>query len=249
VDSSRYLEWLDEDYSLFRDAVAAAEPSVTVPSCPGWTMDALARHLATVYLHKVTVLRSGSWPQDWPPPGLAAEPGLALLARAYRALTAELIARGPGAAAVTWYEPDQTVGFWFRRMALETVIHRIDAEQAAGLPPTHVPDDLAADGIDEVLTRFLAYFSPEALSSVEQPEGTGTIVVTAGPASWTVRPQPSCEVSVDPGVHGEPRVRVEGAPGPLLRWLWGRAGDDAVRVSGDPAWAHYLRRMLTATTQ
>ena len=46
-----------------------------------------------------------------------------------------------------------------------------------------------------------------------------------------------------------PRARVEGAPGSLLRWLWGRAGDDAVRVTGDPAWADYLRRMLIAATQ
>ena len=45
------------------------------------------------------------------------------------------------------------MGFWFRRMAHETVIHRVDAELAAGLPTAHVPDDLAIDGIDEV-SRF-----------------------------------------------------------------------------------------------
>jgi len=27
------------------------------------------------------------------------------------------------------------------------------------------------------------------------------------------------------------------------------AGDDAIRVTGDPAWAVYLRRMLVAATQ
>jgi uncharacterized protein (TIGR03083 family) len=254
VDSARYLECLDEEYSLFRDAAAAADSSVPVPSCAGWTMDTLVRHLARVYLHKVTLLRTGDWPKNWPPPGLAAEPGLALLARAYRALTAELIARGPSAAAVTWYEPDETAGFWFRRMAQETVIHRVDAELAAGLVPTHVPEDLAADGIDEVLTCFLACFSPEAIAEMAGerlagPDGAETIVVTAGAASWTIRPFRSCEVTVQRGVHGEQQVRVEAAPGPLLRWLWGRAGDDAVRVTGDAAWADYLRRMLAATTQ
>jgi len=254
VDSSRYLECLDEDYSLFRDAAAAVDGGGPVPSCPGWTMDHLVRHLATVYLHKATVLRTGQWPPDWPPRGLAKEPRLALLARSYRELTAQLSAHGPATPAVTWYEPDETAGFWFRRMAQETVIHRIDAEQAAGLPPTHVPDDLAADGVDEVLTCFLAYFSPEAIAEMAGerlagPDGAETIVVAAGAVSWTVRPLRSCEVSVQAGVHGQPQARVEGAPGPLLRWLWGRAGDDAVRVSGDRAWADYLRRMLTATTQ
>ncbi len=42
---------------------------------------------------------------------------------------------------------------------------------------------------------------------------------------------------------------VEGPPDLLLRWLWGRAGDGAVRVTGDPAWASYLRRMLVSVTR
>jgi hypothetical protein len=33
----------------------------------------------------------------------------------------------------------------------------------------------------------------------------------------------------------------------MLRWLWGRAGDDTVQLTGDPAWASYLRRLLAAT--
>ena len=42
---------------------------------------------------------------------------------------------------------------------------------------------------------------------------------------------------------------MEGAPDLLLRWLWGRADDSAVRVTGDPAWAGYLRRMLVSVTR
>jgi hypothetical protein len=44
-------------------------------------------------------------------------------------------------------------------------------------------------------------------------------------------------------------VVVQAAPDPLLRWLWGRAGEDAVRLTGEEAWAGYLRRMLAAVTQ
>jgi hypothetical protein len=44
-------------------------------------------------------------------------------------------------------------------------------------------------------------------------------------------------------------VLVQGPPGAVLRWLWGRAGDDAVQLAGDPAWADYLRRMLAAVTR
>ena len=82
--------------------------------------------------------------------------------------------------------------------------------------------------------------------------GQDTITVAAGRSAWTVRPSPSQVVVEDgaaerPGDH--PRVLVEGAPDLLLLWLWGRAGDDAVRLTGDPAWAGYLRRMLAAVTR
>jgi hypothetical protein len=212
----------------------------------------LVSHVALVYLHKVTLMRTGEWPGQWPPPGAAAEPPLALLGRGYGQLVAEFGARQPADAAPTWYEPDQTVAFWIRRMAQETVIHRIDAEQAAGLPVTGVPDDLAVDGVDEVLKRFLAY-DAEALGQLEGGhlaggDGHDAITVLAGRTAWTVRPSPR-EVVVHDGAAGDPRVVIAAAPDPMLRWLWGRAGDDAVRLTGDPQWAGYLRRMLAATTQ
>lgn len=136
-------------------------------------------------------------------------------------------------------------------MAQETVVHRIDAELAAGLPVTPVPDDLALDGVDEVLKRFLAY-DAEALGEIEgghlaRDGAQDTITVLAGQTAWTVRPAPA-QVVVDDGAAGNPRVVVRAAPDPMLRWLWGRAGDDAVTLAGDPAWAAYLRCLLAATT-
>src|SRR6266568_4818009 len=237
MEDSRYLQCLSADYGDLRDAASAAEPTANVPSCPGWTVSDLVRHVAEVYLHKVTLMRTGEEPEEWPPPSLAAEAPLAAL----------------GQAAPTWYDPDQTVGFWIRRMAQETVIHRIDAELAAGLPVTPVPDDLAADGVDEVLKRMLAYGSvtwPEDFAEIEGGHlaGPGEITVAAGQTAWTVRPSPHA-VEVDDGASPNPRVVIDGPSGNVLRWLWGRAGDDAVRMAGDAAWADYLRRLLAVATQ
>jgi len=253
MEASRYLQCLAADYGDLRDAASAAELTANVPSCPGWTMADLVRHVAQVYLHKVALMRTGEEPEEWPPPSLAAEPPLAALGRAYGALRAEFRTRGPGQPAPTWYDPDQTVAFWIRRMALETVIHRIDAELAAGLPVTPVPDDLAADGVDEVLKRMLAYASvtwPEDFAEMEGEHlaGPGEITVAAGQAAWTVRPSPP-EVEVEDGASDHPEVVIDGPPGNVLRWLWRRAGDDAVRMAGDAAWADYLRRMLAVVTQ
>jgi len=209
-----------------------------------------------VYLHKATSMRTGQIPESWPPPGLDDEPLLPLLKRTYGELMAEFSQRAPSDPTPTWYDPDQTVAFWIRRMAQETVIHRIDAEQAAGLPVTPVPDDLAVDGVDEVLKRFLAYDSvhwPDEFSQLPGGHLAGegsrdAIEVAAGPAAWTVRPSPR-EVIVEDGTSDHPRVTIEAAPEEMLRWLWGRTGDDAVRVAGDQEWADYLRRMLGEVTQ
>jgi uncharacterized protein (TIGR03083 family) len=257
VEESRFADCLAEEYSLLRDAAAATDLDAVVPCCPGWSMGDLVFHVARAYLHKVAVIRTGQWPRSWPPPGLAAEPRLALLARAYGELTAEFAARDPAQPALTWYEPDETIGFWVRRMAQETVIHRIDAELTAGLPSVRVPDDLALDGVDEVLVRFLACFSPGAIADadVEHPASfdpdADAIVVTSAGRSWTVRPSSSNEVTVTDGAASRAATRAElsAPPDPMLRWLWGRIGDDAITVDGDPAWAAYLRRLLAATTQ
>jgi uncharacterized protein (TIGR03083 family) len=248
VDESRFADCLADDYPLLRDAAASVDLDVSVPTCPGWTMGDLIYHVAEVYLHKVTIMRTGDWPRPWPPAELAAEPRLALLGRAYGALTAEFGAHDPAEPIPTWYEPDETVAFWLRRMAQETVIHRIDAELAAGLKATRVPDDLALDGIDEVLTRFLGYLSPPR-ADVPHLVGPGPIVVTAGSRSWTVSPSRSDEVTVREGADYQARAEVRAEPDRMLRWLWGRAGDDVVAVDGDPAWVDYLRRLLTAATQ
>ena len=252
MDESRYLECLAADHGDLRDAAASVELTTPVPNCPGCTVGDLVFHVAEVYLHKVTVMRTGEWPEQWPPPGAAVAPELPLFGRAYGELIAEFRARQPTDPAPTWYDPDQTVAFWIRRMAQETVVHRIDAEQAAGLPVTTVPDDLAVDGVDEVLKRFLGYdFSGLGqLEGGHPADGSGqdTITVLAGQTAWTVRPSPR-EVVVEDGASENPRAVIQAAPDPLLRWLWGRAGDDAVRLTGDAAWAGYLRRMLAAATR
>jgi uncharacterized protein (TIGR03083 family) len=259
MENSRYMECLSSDYADLRDAAASAELTAPVPCCPGWTMADLVFHVGEVYLEKATSVRTGQSPQEWPPPGLAEEAPLALLARAYGELIVELSTRDPGSPTPTWYEPDQTVGFWIRRMAQETVIHRIDAEQAAGLPVTPVPDDLAIDGIDEVLRVFLSYASvnwPDEFSQMKGghlagEDGQETITITAGPdplAAWTLRPSPRGVLVAD-GAGDGPRVALEAAPDPMLRWLWGRAGDDVLKVTGDPAWVAYLRRMMAEITQ
>ncbi|WP_412540667.1 maleylpyruvate isomerase family mycothiol-dependent enzyme [Longispora sp. K20-0274] len=226
-----------------RLTAVATDLGARVPSCPDWTVEDLVRHVALVYLHKVQCMRLGKHPADWPP-DLSAEPALALLTRAYAELEAEFAARTPESAAYTWFDPDQTVGFWIRRMAHEAAVHRVDAELAAGLV-TPVAAGLATDGVDEVLRIFLAWTSiewPEDYTLADSP----TIEVRTGGRSWFVRPT-LAGVFVD--TEGEAATTVSGEPSDVLLWLWRRVGDEAVTITGDPAGAKTLHALLEAGTQ
>lgn len=251
MESARLLDALAKDFARLREVATTADLARPVPSCPGWTIADLVRHVGEVYLHKVECMRLGSHPEPWPPAGISAEEPVALLDRSYAALSAEFSSRAPGDAAFTWYGPDQTVGFWIRRMAQETVIHRVDAETSAGVELTDIPDDLALDGIDEFLVAFVEYGSktwPDEYGDVlATTDGRSVRLETAG-ASWLVRPTPEAVEFRASDLDGASAV-VSAKPPALLLWAWNRSGGETVTTSGDPELLTDLRRVFTAGAQ
>ena len=214
----------------------------------------LTRHVGGVYLHKALAMREGAEP-EWPPTDLDAEEPLSLLDRGYAELLREFSIRKPEDPTGTWYTPDQTVGFWIRRMAQETVIHRIDAELGTGQPVTPVPDDLAIDGIDELLKVFVAYSVAEWGEDFTDilagsPGWTSTVRTDGG--AWRVRSGPGlCAVEDDPGDNSAD-VTVSGTPAAVLRWAWNREtlGQPAgVTVEGPGEAVEQLRRLIVTATQ
>src|SRR5579859_7182408 len=115
MEFARYPDCLAADFARLQ-AVAHIDQSAAVPTCPAWSVADLTRHVAEVYLHKAAAIRDGAEPQEWPPRHLALEEPLALLDRAYGELRHEFATREPSDRAGSWYTPDQTVGFWMRRM-------------------------------------------------------------------------------------------------------------------------------------
>jgi uncharacterized protein (TIGR03083 family) len=257
MDDKRLLDSYAADYARLRE-VAARDLAAAVPTCPGWTVADLVRHVALVYLHKAETIRLGQWPEPWPPAGIDDEEPIALLARTHDELKAQFAAHNPSDPALTWHPPEQTVRFWIRRMAQETAIHRIDAELAAGEPVAPIPDDLAVDGIDELLRIFLAYdddaWAEEAGPILATSPGHRVAVRVPG-AEWMIETSPTSlavttafgaaigrldETHVDAAITGP-------APG-VLRRLWNRGGEP-VTESGDQAALIEVRELLTAATQ
>jgi uncharacterized protein (TIGR03083 family) len=265
MENSRFLECLDADYRRMRAIVPGhlAEP---VPTCPEWSVDDLTWHVGLVYLHKATAMREGAEPEQWPPDYDDDASALELIDDAYRQLVEQFTARDPAEASGTWYGPDQTVGFWIRRMAQETVIHRIDAELGVRQQVTPVADDLAADGIDELLRVFVAYSVSESADHFTEALGGSpghTYLITAeataaSPSvSWLISTSPGqFAVAGGPGVEfsdaTSPDVTISGTPTDVLRWAWNREtqGEPSrVTVGGESGALAEFRRCVVIATQ
>jgi uncharacterized protein (TIGR03083 family) len=241
MDADGYLAHLRADAARLAAAAGAAGLDAPVPSCPEWTVRDLVEHTGSVYSHKVACIRLGSRPPEgaWDLAPAAGADHLAWFGERLDELVAELVARGPAAPAYTWYPPDQTVGFWYRRMAQETVVHRVDAELAAGAR-TPVDAAIATDGVDELLATFLGgpWWEEEP-----EPAATGaTFALRAGDDGWLVRLEPTA-VPVTRGA-GDAAATVSGTPEDLLLWLWGRAAG-GVTTTGDVT---ELRQRLALVT-
>ena len=187
MDHARRCDLLAAEVERAARVVDEVPAEAAVPSCPEWTVGDLALHLGRVH----------RW-ADGLVGALAGEPQAALgafadpgpptagwLRSGGASLLGTLRAADPDAPMWAW-GADQHVRFWSRRQLHETLVHRIDAELAGGLPSTAAPE-VAADGIDELLVNLpaAARFSPK----VANLRGDGrrlALETSDAERSWTI---------------------------------------------------------------
>jgi uncharacterized protein (TIGR03083 family) len=162
----RYMEPSEHILTLGRDGAELAAAATTaglradVPSCPGWQVRDLLRHLG--YVHRwaasyVTEQRKDPADELTEAEQLAGGPADDELIAWYRdsnaVIAAALATADPGLSCWTFLPAPSPLAFWARRQAHETAIHRADTQLAAGQQPAFEAQ-FAADGIDELLTGF-----------------------------------------------------------------------------------------------
>ena len=141
---------------LLRSCIDGADLTVPVPSCPGWNVGQLLRHLGGAQRWALGVVASRA---DAPVP----EPGdvrdLSAYARQDPAVVGPWLAEGAAALAGAlrtagpdaplWTPvPGGNASFYARRFMHETAIHRADATLALG-ERYRLDSDIALDAVDE----------------------------------------------------------------------------------------------------
>jgi len=215
-----------------------ADLRAPVPSCPGWTLGGLLRHIgggqrwaeemvrtrATEYLPDAH-FRDVKGDDSGPAP-------VAWLAEGADRLAATLRAAGPD--AVLWAPFDYgTTTFWARRFANETLVHRADATLAAGTEFA-VEKDVAMDAVDEwmELDALPQHFDIEPAKREILGEGrTLAFEATDAGVNWLV--DLTGDVVAWRRGPGTAAVTVRGPLADLLLVIYRRATADGVEVLGD----------------
>ena len=231
LSREQYLIHLNADYQLLAAAIPGAP--VEVPSCPGWTTNDLAKHMAHVYLGQAFVVETGSQAEnnEHLAPYPRTDDAMEFMSWGFDAITKALDINRLERPTWSWHHSDQSVDFWFRRMAHETVIHRIDAELAVGAV-TKIDEALALDGVDEVLD-----FLPLMGSWPEVPNvdfGIVSIVASTknGSKVWDLQfTDQAATVSATEHPNAAARLVISGDAEAMDLYLWGRIDSSDPRIS------------------
>ncbi len=226
MESASYLTVLAEEGTALADA-ASSHLDRPVPGCPDWDLAQLVAHVGGVHHWVRQVVAAGGErvsPRGAPSPP---EDSTQLLAW-YRTGLADLVTSlsvDPDTRAWTFpaSAPD-TVGWWRRRQALETTVHRWDAQAGAtGGAADPVAAELAADGVDELLTDFL----PRILAAqpVDQLTGTLHLHATDTPGEWWL--DFDAEELATRREHAKADTALRGPASGLFLWLWNRQTPEA----------------------
>ena len=210
---------------------AAAEHGLDapVPSCPGWDVAELVAHMGSIHRWARLAIRATDMvaPPPRRPPDVERGPAFVPWLRAgAAALAQEMRAADPEAAVWTWAGPATPV-WWMRRQALETAVHRVDAELAHGAAPDLAPE-LAVTGMEET---FDAWITRYAGTGEDTGERTMHLHATDVAAEWLVRLRPDA-MSATPD-HAKGDVALRGSASDLYLWLWNRAPIERLEVFGD----------------
>jgi uncharacterized protein (TIGR03083 family) len=240
-DHTRRCDAAEAEIARFVEVAGEADLATPLPTCPGWTVADLLRHLGTIYHWMTWVIATR--PAERVPPGavpldVPAEESAYLdwLVAGAAPLTTALRA-ADGDEPIWTHGPDRRMRLWPWRLFAETLVHRADVELALGRTPA-IAAEVAADGVEEFLATVLRYDRiVERLREFGHDGETihlhATDIEDGG--EWTATLAADGRTTWERG-HAKGTVAVRGSAAGLLLLLWGRYPlDERFAVFGDAA--------------
>ncbi|MFG1740775.1 maleylpyruvate isomerase N-terminal domain-containing protein [Micromonospora chalcea] len=232
------LRLIDDRSAAFREAVAAApDLDAPVPTCPGWTLFDLARHIGEGRRSWAATVAAGPEASGRAAPGGPGAPRerTALrdwLAESTEQLLAALRDAGPDRGCWTWWDTSQSpqnCGAVARHQLQEIAVHTYDAQLTVGAPQP-LPVEVALDGVEDFLFTCCATTVPwpyePAVLDYHLTEG----------GWWRVRLSPDgVQVTRLPaGADADPAdTAARSTAGDLVLAFYGRIPLDALSIEGD----------------
>jgi len=234
-----HLRLIDERSAAFRVAVAAApDLDAQVPTCPGWTLFDLVRHLGEGRRKWAAIVAAG--PADAPPDrsvwgGEAAPRDRAALLDWWTASARQLLdalrEAGPDRGCWTWWDTSQSPqnsGAGARHQLQEIAVHTYDAQLALGAPQP-LPAEVALDGVEEFLSTCSATTSawphePAAIDFRATEDRSWRLWLSADGA------KAATAAGEDPAAAD---ASAQGAASELVLVFYGRVPVDSLKLDGD----------------
>jgi uncharacterized protein (TIGR03083 family) len=245
LTADRYVAEIEASTAGLAEILVEHDESLPIPTCPDWTLRQLVTHVGRGHRWAAEITRTRSDAfipfrevPDGKLPDDRAEQRAWLRAGAARIVDA---VREAGSDVVWSFAGPVPAGFWIRRIAHETLVHRADAQLAAGAEPEPVIDaEVAADAIDEWLTLLADGILGNSDGRTEAlPAGAGLHIHATdaglGGGEWTIR-HDAGGLTVEP-CHGRGDAALTGPAVSLLLVLMRRrpVSDPALTVYGDSA--------------
>jgi uncharacterized protein (TIGR03083 family) len=192
-----HLDLLTQEITAMTAALRSTPQDQPVAACPGWTVRELTAHLTAIHRWAEQSLSTTTAPPPYDESVIDAD-----LVETYAEVSQRMLSALQEVPhdhpCWSFNRRDQTAGFWQRRQLHELSIHRWD------ISPYTVSEQVATDGIDEVVDFFLPRQVKTGRTNLPEQQLT---LVSPG-RSWSI---------------GEgPETVLEGDTSALLLRLWGR---------------------------
>jgi uncharacterized protein (TIGR03083 family) len=239
------LRLIDERSAAFRAVIASApDLDVPVPSCPGWTLLDLVRHLGDGRRRWAVIVAAG--PDAAPPVKTASvlpterEALLDWWTASAQQLLDALREVGPDRGCWTWWDTSQspeTSGAAARHQLQEIAVHTYDAQLTLGAPQP-LPAEVALDGVEEFQFTCCATTSPwphePAIVDYHATEGRSWRLWLSADGARAARITDGTDAdAVDASLRG--------TASELVLVFYDRIAVDSLKVDGDPRIFDQLR--------